>query len=404
MYDVWLDAVENDEVSAVVMLDMSAAFDVVDHEILLDKLKIYGVDESGLSWLKSYLSGRSQQVYIDGVLSEPLIDGVPQGYMLGPLYSLFTNDLPEVIHNHLADNETFFNIKCSSCGSVCCYADDSTYTISSQDTDELNIAIDTKYKEIERYMASNKLVLNSDKTHLLVMATPYQHRHFQDFGISLNTGEEIIEPIATEKLLGGHITNNFSFNEHLKDNEKSLIRSLTSRVNALAKISKISSLKTRKMLADGLVTSKLLYLIQWWGGTHKYLINHLQILQNRAARLVTKSAWGTSTKVILSQCGWLSVSQLVHFHSLTLAYKMKKDQKPEYFRSKFNNNFPYDTRLSTEAGFRRQDHCSLETTMTSFIPRTTKLWNDLPPEVRTAPTLKSFKVKLKTWILKTLPI
>jgi hypothetical protein len=62
MYDVWLDAVENDEVSAVVMLDMSAAFNVVDHETLLDKLKIYGVDESGLSWLKSYLSGRSQQV------------------------------------------------------------------------------------------------------------------------------------------------------------------------------------------------------------------------------------------------------------------------------------------------------------------------------------------------------
>jgi hypothetical protein len=70
-------------------------------------------------------------------------------------------------------------------------------------------------------MPSNKLVLNSDKTHLLVMATPYQHWHFQDFGISLNTGAETIEPVATEKLLGGHITSNFSFNEHMKDNEKS---------------------------------------------------------------------------------------------------------------------------------------------------------------------------------------
>jgi hypothetical protein len=70
--------------------------------------------------------------------------------------------------------------------------------------------------------------------------TPYQHRHFQDFGISLNTGAETIEPMTTEKPLGGHIANNFKFNEHLKDNEKSLIRSLTSRVNALAKIYKIS--------------------------------------------------------------------------------------------------------------------------------------------------------------------
>jgi hypothetical protein len=64
-YDVWLEALENNEISAVVMLDMSAAFDVVDYVILLDKLKIHGIDDSGLSWFESYLSARSQQVYID---------------------------------------------------------------------------------------------------------------------------------------------------------------------------------------------------------------------------------------------------------------------------------------------------------------------------------------------------
>ena len=95
-------------------------------------------------------------------------------------------------------------------------------------------------------MVANNLVLNSDKTHLLIIATPYQHKYYQDFGITLNTDTEIILPTYTEKLLGGCITNDFKFNEHLKDNEKSAFRSLTSRVNALAKISYISSFKTRK--------------------------------------------------------------------------------------------------------------------------------------------------------------
>jgi hypothetical protein len=253
-------------------------------------------------------------------------------------------------------------------------------------------------------MASNKLVLNSDKTHLLVMATPYQHYQNGDYGIYLNTGDEVIQPIRSEKLLGGQISNDFTFNEHLKENEMSVFRSLTSRVNALAKVSQISSFKTRKMIADGVVISKLLYLIQWWGGTHKYLINFLQILQNRAARLVTSLRWDTPIAVLLTQCGWLSVNQMVHFHSLTLVYKMKQEKTPKYFQSKFDSSFPYDTRLSAEAGIRRTETYNREVTKTSFVPRTATLWNTLPPNIRTASTLKIFKDKLKPWVQKTLPI
>ena len=113
------------------------------------------------------------------------------------------------------------------------------------------------------------------------MATPYQHKHFEDFGIILNTGTEAIEPIYSEKLLGGHIINDFKFNEHLKDNDNSAFKSLTSCVNALAKISSVASFKIRKMVANGIVISKLVYLIQWWGGCSDYLITYLQVLQNR---------------------------------------------------------------------------------------------------------------------------
>ena len=109
---------------------MSAAFDVVDHEILLDKLKLYGFDEKAVLWMEDYLLGRSQAVYVDGFLSPflPVNVGVPQGSILGPLcYVLFTNDLPETVldtSSHV--HESNLTTHCSKCGGLCCFADDST--------------------------------------------------------------------------------------------------------------------------------------------------------------------------------------------------------------------------------------------------------------------------------------
>ena len=100
MYDTWVQAVDKGDFSGVCMLDMSAAFDVVDHEILVEKLKLHGFDEKAAMWMENYLSGRSQAVHVDGALSSflPVDADVPQASILGPLcYVLFTNDLPETI-------------------------------------------------------------------------------------------------------------------------------------------------------------------------------------------------------------------------------------------------------------------------------------------------------------------
>ena len=108
MYDSWLQSVESGQLAGVCLLDMSAAFDVVDHELLLQKLSLYGLDDNILCWINSYLSDRSQCVIIEGSLSKllPVNSGVPQGSILGPLfYTLFTNELPEVIHDQLLQQQ-----------------------------------------------------------------------------------------------------------------------------------------------------------------------------------------------------------------------------------------------------------------------------------------------------------
>ena len=178
------------------------------------------------------------------------------------------------------------------------YADDSTYTLSNSDTEELNANIDSKYKIIEDYMNKNKLILKSDKTHLLVMASERKHQIHDDFWISLDTGKEIIEPQHDEKLLGATVSNNLSWKTHIRDSRTSLIKTLTSRINALYKVCQYSSFVTRKIVANGTFMSYLSYIIPLIGGSSEYLITALQTLQNRAARLVTKSDWGTSSSSI----------------------------------------------------------------------------------------------------------
>ena len=101
MYDTWLEAAEDGDLAGVCMVDMSAAFDVVDTQILLDKLQLYGFDRNAIQWTWSYLNYRSQGVYIEGAMSGllGLEAGVPQGSILGPIYyTIFTNELPQVVH------------------------------------------------------------------------------------------------------------------------------------------------------------------------------------------------------------------------------------------------------------------------------------------------------------------
>ena len=152
-------------------------------------------------------------------------------------------------------------------------------------------------------MTKNKLILNSEKKHLLVMTSARNHLNHQNFGITLDTGTEIIEPGHEERLLGGIISNDMKWNSHVRDSEKSLTTILTSRINALCKVSAYSSFKTGKMIANGVMMSHITYLIQLYGGCSEQLLSSLQVLQNKAARLVTKLDWRTPTRTLLLQCG-----------------------------------------------------------------------------------------------------
>ena len=273
MVNSWAEALESGEMAGVCLLDMSAAFDIVNHDILLQKMTLYGFEENIISWLRSYLTNRKQCVSINGSLSKllPLSSGVPQGSILGPLlYSIFTNDLPEVIEKDRNQ-------------SICCYADDTTHTSTNRDHTALSKLLSENYTKISDYMRENQLKLNDDKTHLVVISTQNSSKKTLEADlVRIVTPTKIIAPSSSEKLLGCWIQSNLKWTEYMRDSENNLFKSLTKRISAIQLISKYSDFKTRKMLADGIFMSKLIYLTCAWSScprTYFYTFRLFKIKQ-----------------------------------------------------------------------------------------------------------------------------
>ena len=323
---------------------------------------------------------------------------------MGPLfYVLFTSDIPDLVHDHPVDYQAP-QPYCPECGSTVCYVDDCTYSHGDKDPAKLSQTLSNQYKKIAGYMAANKLVINADKTHLIVMGTKATAARRHE--VTLQAGEHTIRPSMTEKLLGGNICENLKWREHLLDNEQSLVRQLTSRINGLVKVSEYASFSTRLMVANGIFVSKLCYLIQLWGGTEGYLLASLQVLQNRAARAVTRKSWFTSTRQLLRECKWLSVNQLVFYQTILQVHKTIISGKPDNIRKKFSTDHPYPTRQATGGGLRFGEEFDATSGLShkSFCYRGTQNYNRVPTYLRKEKTLLTFKYKLKQWVSNNIPL
>ena len=404
MYSTWLEAHEKGEISGVMMLDLSAAFDLVNYDILLQKLRIMGFGNGALSWFRSYLMDRSQCVYIDGKTSDltPVTVGVPQGSVLGALlYILYVNDLPAAIHDLiLLENPPQSRLSCLSCGSMCCYVDDSTYTFSSKDPQELSRVLSTQYKQLADYFRDNRLIINNEKTHLLVMGT-HRHAHLRA-SVEVDTGPVTKKPAESGRLLGANVTQSLKWKQHLLDGDNSLIATLSKRLNALIKLTSRASFKTRLMLANAIFMSVLNYMIVLWGGSEQNLIKMIQTSQNRAARYVTQQSWYTPTRKMLKQCGWLSIKQMIFFNSVLQIWKTLDNQAPSSVFSKLRLS-----NLNTRSRANRSlvpplVHTALA--QYSFISRAVSSWNLIPGDLRQLSNENDFKSKLKLWVRENIEL
>ena len=198
LYDTWVEAVSEGRLATATLIDMSAAFDTVNIDILLEKLKLYNFGDEATAFMESYLRNRKQLVSIGGSNSKlrDLDCGVPQGSILGPvLYTLYTNDFPEVVHKpdykkaEVEGASIRFRTMCQECGTVVCFADDSTYSVSRTDEDMLTETIARNFKTMSEYLGHQKLSVNEDKTHMMLMTTRQKRKHIRE-EVNIQTGKE----------------------------------------------------------------------------------------------------------------------------------------------------------------------------------------------------------------------
>ena len=182
-----------------VFLDFKKAFDLVDHEILLYKLKLHHFTDKACELFNSYLNGRFQVIKNGPVVSEmqPLSSGVPQGSILGPiLFLLYVNDLPLNLQSNI-------NI----------YADDATLYKSSKSLSEINELLQNDLSKIDTWSKNNNMILNPKKTTCMVIGSKKRLKNIPELPLKVLNNK--IENVSVQRVLGLYIDNLLCWKTHV---------------------------------------------------------------------------------------------------------------------------------------------------------------------------------------------
>ena len=386
MYDQWVREVDQNKFVGIYLLDQSSAFELVDPSILDKKLEILKTDEKSRKLIVDYLSKRPQRVKIGSFKSEVAEKnlGVPAGSRLGPLlYSIYTTDLPKTT----ADSSMLVS-----------FADDSTNSTSNKSAQKVKEQLERDAAAISRYMRSNRLLIAEQKSQFVLASSKRKAKTDEEKEIFIKIGEHNIKQSDTAKILGVIINSKLDFTNHLfgipgdKD-EVGLVRNLSKRIGLAYKIQDLP-FKMRKMIVTGTFLTKMMYGMELWGAATKGQVRQIELLQQRASRMVTKNPRRFTAAENRKQCGWMGVEDTIKLRTLTLLHKARTHQSIPYFE-----RFVGKGRRSIESKIPEYGDEQGQVVKKSTIGRFISLWNALPLTVRES-SIKAFKREARAFIEK----
>ena len=369
--DILVDCMGNCE-SCLLMCDLSAAFDTVPHQVLLDKLALYGLSEATIAWFKSYLEGRKQYVDVNGGRSKTrrIPVGVFQGSIAGPiLFIIFFNDLVT-----LQDALTKISI----------YADDNNYKLKlGNNVEENKRLINNKLLQVEEYMNANKLKFNVDKTQMMIM-TPKKNKVNSTLTVNFNGHE--IKPDSQAKFLGIHISDDLSWDNYIVHNEKSLLSFCNAKLGALKKLRRMCTKEQLLLLANGMVISKITYCISVWANVRKGLKQKVQDIITEMLRIVSGD-YKSGVKELHENMRALSLDGWIQFMDVMSGRTCSDYIKPEDMAHKIstNNEDPFLPNTRGRAAgmitYTDLNTSSYTPRYSSYLPRYVRTYNKIPRDV-----------------------
>ena len=358
-------------VSLVTLLDLSAAFDTLDHSVLLHRLETtFGIHSVALSWFKSYLTGRSQSVIVDGEVSSPspLACGVPQGS------SDVISSHGCIFHKYADDTELS-----KSCSPV-----DFSRTL----TEVQNCVNDVLF-----WTNCNKLKLNTDKTEIMLVGARSRISSIDLQSACFNGTDVAFQ--ACVKYLGVKTDQSLTMHEQIS----SVCRASFLELRRIASIRQYLSHDTAARLVNALVTSRLDYCNSVLAGLPVEQISWLQRVQNSAARLVMKKRKRDHITPVLRDLHWLPVKFRWQFKLAILAYRHFEGTLPSYLSGVLCTYHPSRSLRSSNERLLKVPKRALKTVgERSFSFLVPSVWNSLPFSVRNQSSLAQFKSALKTYL------
>ena len=380
-------ALDNKKAVALVLLDLSAAFDTIDHLVLINRLKnCLGVTDQALSWFKSYLSNRTSSVMVSGERStaQPLNIGVPQGSVLGPiLFTCYTIPLGQVIAKHGLQRHL--------------YADDTQMYISFDQPTDMDATLDTLencLEDVRTWMHQNFLKLNDEKTEFMILS---KKQCSMDSPVTIKMGQSTVRSVDKVKNLGVIFDNNLTMECQIANIRKQCFH----QIYNIAHIRRYLSHSAIRTLVQANITSRLDYANGLLYGLPQKDLTKLQTVQNTAARLIVKASRRAHITPILLDLHWLPVEYRIRYKILTLTYKSIHQQSPPYLQNLIKHRTSSRTLRSNSKRLLVQPAYNLKSYgLRSFQVAAAAEWNILPDYVRYATSLDSFKSSLKTHFFK----
>ena len=370
LLEAWKNALDKKGYAGAILTDLSKAFDCINHNLLLAKLKAYGFSHNALKFLCSYLKGRIQRTKVGPVFSKwkEIRFGVPQGSILGPLlFNIFLNDM-------------FFFVK-DTC--IANYADDNTPYATDDNLNNLLDVLKQDTNILLEWFKVNEMKPNPDKCHLIIAN--------QDDTFTVKLGNEVISNEKSVDLLGIKFDRNLKFDDHVNK----LYKKGNQKLHALARIARYLDSEKLKMLMNTFITSQFNYSPLIWMFHSRALNNKINKLHKRALRLAYNDQ-NSSLEELLGRDNSMCIHHRNIQHLAIEMYKVKHNLSPKPFANIFTSSLSsYDLRNKRYWQPRNVRTVNYGTETISF--RGPKTWDIVPVDIKNSKTLLEFKSKIKKW-------